>query len=106
MAATTPPSSRWVSTYSDKTDEWVRARLEYFENKEWQSHIGSIPRRKEIRVLRVELSERKKAALAAAEGTPVPISVPSPVITPAGPAAPALAPVGIMAALKRIVTGE
>lgn len=103
MAATTPPSSRWVSTYSDKSDEWVRARLEYFENKEWQSRGGSIPRRKEIRVLRVELSERKKAVLAAEAAEAAGVStLADPVTLPE----PATAPPGLMGALKRIVTGR
>ena len=67
MAASTKPSSPWVSSYSDKTDEWVRARLDYLEGKEKISKAGSVPRRKEIRVLRVELLTRKKAVLAATE---------------------------------------
>ena len=103
MAATTLPSSRWVSTYTDKTAEWVQARLEYLENKEWQSRSGSIPRRKEIRGLRVELSERKKAALAAAAAALVPVT--DPVVEPA-PALPGPGPSGIMAAFKRIVAGK
>lgn len=67
MAASTKPTSSWVSSYSDKTDEWVRARLEFLENNERISRTGSIPRRREIRLLRVELLTRKKAVLAAAE---------------------------------------
>lgn len=65
MAATTNPTSLWVSSYSDKTDEWVRARLEFLENNERISRSGSIPRRREIRLLRVEVLNRKKAALLA-----------------------------------------
>lgn len=75
MAAATKITSAWVSSYSDKTDEWVRARLEYLDNLERISRTGSIPRRRDIRKLRVELLERKKAAVAAVEalnGVPVP----------------------------------
>ena len=63
MASTTSPSSLWVASYSDKTDEWVRARLEYLEDKERISLAGSLTRRKEIRRLRVEVQDRKKAAV-------------------------------------------
>lgn len=72
MAAKTPPTSAFVETYADKTDEWVKARLEYLEGKERISHAGSILRRKEIWALRVEKRTRKEAAdlAAAAIGTP------------------------------------
>ena len=67
MAASTKPTSRWVSSYSDKSDQWVQARIEYLEGLERISGTGSIPRRKEIRTLRVELLDRKKKAQVATE---------------------------------------
>ena len=69
MAASTSPTSEWVSCYTDKKDDWVRARLEHLEGKEKLSLTGSTVRRKEIRALRVELRDRKEAALAAANPT-------------------------------------
>lgn len=62
MAASTKHTSVWVSSYSDKKDEWVQARLEHLEGLERLSLNGSIPRRKEIRTLRVELINRRKKA--------------------------------------------
>jgi hypothetical protein len=84
MAASTNYTSSYVSSYSDKTDEWVRARLEFLDNNERISSKGSIPRRKEIRQLRVELLTRQKAAaqLAAAQGGAAPTSLVSPVMSP------------------------
>lgn len=73
MAASTKPTSPWVSSYSDKTDDWLRARLEYLGEKELISLCGSTLRRKEIRDLRVALLGRKKAAAEALAWSPVPI---------------------------------
>lgn len=87
MASTTLPTSSYVSSYSDKTDEWVRARLEFQENNELVSSKGSIPRRKEIRELRVEVMNRKKAALAIAQAANG-----APAATQDGAAAPAMQP--------------
>lgn len=83
MAATTSPTSPWAETYSDKSDDWVKARLESFEEKEKLSVAGSITRRQEIRKLRVELKNRKAAAeLTAAAGaasgdSSMPLAVPA-----------------------------
>lgn len=96
MAATTSPTSPWAETYHDKSDEWVLARLENFEAKEKLSVAGSIPRRKEIRLLRVERDNRKKAALAAAEGAAASGAVPAP------PNAPPVAPPERVAATPRL----
>lgn len=72
MAASTKHTSRWVSSYSDKSDQWVQARLEHLEGLELLSSTGSIPRRKEIRTLRVELKDRKNKAQAAPEAAEAP----------------------------------
>lgn len=87
MAASADPTSAWVSSYSDKSDDWVLARLEFLENLERTSHGGSIPRRKKIRELRVEVLTRKRialqrAALAAALPAPeVPVAAAIPTAT-------------------------
>ena len=67
MAAATNPTSRYVETYKDKTAEWVKARLEHLQDLENRSRTGSIPRRQEIRLLRVEYRNRTTAAEAAGE---------------------------------------
>lgn len=88
MAASTKPTSPWVSSYKDKTDDWVRARLEHLEGKEKISKAGSMPRRKEIRELRVELLGRRKAAegdTGALNGTAAPVPASSvPQLMPTG----------------------
>ncbi len=72
MAASTKPTSPWVSSYSDKTDDWLLARQEYLEEKELISLTGSTLRRQEIRDLRVTLRKRKKAAAEALAQSPAP----------------------------------
>jgi hypothetical protein len=62
MATNIPTTSAYVSSYTDKTDDWLKARLAIKENEERLSHKGSIPRRKEIWAIRKELLDRKKAA--------------------------------------------
>lgn len=88
MAAATKPTSRWVSSYSDKTLEWVQARLEHYEGLERISRTGSLTRRREIRQLRVELLNRKKASEAVAVPAPAPAKAPAKAQVPAAVSAP------------------
>lgn len=58
MAFLTPHTSASIATYTDKTIDWLIARLEYLAEAESRSVSGSILRRKEIRFLRVEIKLR------------------------------------------------